>query len=121
MAIYKSTAKVSFRLKTSTTADLVLIIADFVRKERCVHDTIFYDDTLQQLWWRTIEFLTLVGRAGIIFNPEKFQFAERSVDFAGFRIFKSAVEPLPKYLNAIKNFPTPKNITDVRSWFGLIN
>ena len=38
------------------------IIADFVRKERCVDDTIFYDDSLQQHWWRTIEFLTLVGR-----------------------------------------------------------
>ena len=97
------------------------IIADFVRKERCVDDTIFYDDSLQQHWWRTIEFLTLVGGAGIVLNPEKFQFAERSVDFAGFRISESVVEPLPKYLNAIQNFPTPKNITDVRSWFGLVN
>lgn len=26
-----------------------------------------------------------------------------------------------KYLDAIHDFPTPANITDVRSWFGLIN
>ena len=25
------------------------------------------------------------------------------------------------YLNAIKNFPTPKNIADIRSWFCLVN
>ena len=25
------------------------------------------------------------------------------------------------YLNAIQNFLTPKNITDVWSWFGLVN
>ena len=31
------------------------------------------------------------------------------------------MEPLPKYLNAIRDFPAPKNITDVRSWFGLVN
>ena len=24
-------------------------------------------------------------------------------------------------MNAIKNFPTPKNLTDIRSWFGLVN
>ena len=93
------------------------ILADFERKERCVDDTIFYDDILQQHWWRTIEFLTLVGQGGIVLNPDKFQFTERSADFAGFRISESVVEPLPKYLNAIKNFPTPKNIKDIRSWF----
>ena len=68
-----------------------------------------------------IEFLTLVGQAEIVLNPDKFQFAERSVDFTGFHISESALEPLPKYLNAIKNFPTPKNLTDIRSWFGLVN
>ena len=26
-----------------------------------------------------------------------------------------------KYLDAIKLFPTPRNITDIRSWFGLVN
>lgn len=31
------------------------------------------------------------------------------------------MEPLPKYLDAIKNFPTPTRITDIRSWFGLVN
>ena len=87
------------------------ILANFERKERCIDDTIFDDDTPQQHWWRTIEFLTLVGQAGIVLNPDKFQFAERSDDFAGFRIFESAMEPLPKYLNTIKNFPTPKDIT----------
>ena len=31
------------------------------------------------------------------------------------------MEPLSKYLNAVRDFPTPKNITDVRSWFGVVN
>ena len=97
------------------------ILAAFERKKRCVDDTVFYDDTLEQHWWRTIEFLTLVGQAGIVLNLDKFQFAKRPVNFAGFRISESVVEPLPKYLNAIRDFPVPKNITDIRSWFGLVN
>ncbi len=31
------------------------------------------------------------------------------------------MKPLPKYLNAIQDFPMPASTTDIRSWFGLIN
>ena len=102
-----------------TTADSVLLSPILCVKNAASMIQFFM--MIQQHWWRTIEFLTLVGRAGIVLNPENFQFAERSVDFAGFCTSESAVEPLPKYLNAIQNFPTPKNLTDVRSWFGLVN
>ena len=54
-------------------------------------------------------------------NPTKFQFAQKEVDFAGFNISETKVQPLPKYLDAIAMFPTPKNTTDIRSWFGLVN
>ena len=47
-------------------------LSDFVRKERCVGDTIFHDHFLEKHWRRTIEFLNLVGRAGAILNPEQF-------------------------------------------------
>lgn len=97
------------------------IVAEFVRKQRCVDDTLHFDEELDTHWWRTIEFLDLVGKAGIVLNPKKFQFAKRTVDFAGFRISNNGVEPLPKYIDAIRNFPTPASLTDVRSWFGLVN
>lgn len=84
-------------------------------------DTIHYDTDLEQHWWRTIDLLTRVGRAGIVLNSDKFQFAERDVDFAGFRVTDSTTEPLPKYLDAIRDFPTPDSTTDIRSWFGLVN
>ena len=54
-------------------------------------------------------------------NSNKFQFAGKEVDFAGFRITDTAIEPLPKYLDAIRDFPTPTSTTDIRSWFGLVN
>ena len=97
------------------------VLSNFLRKERCVDDTVFFDDCIESHWWRAIDFLSIVGSAGIVLNKEKFQFSQRTVDFAGFRISERQIEPLPKYLDAIRSFPTPKNITDVRSWFGLIN
>ena len=62
-----------------------------------------------------------VGQAGIVLNPDKFQFAEKSANFAGFRVSDNTIEPLPKYLGAIRDFPSPASTTDIRSWFGLVN
>ena len=97
------------------------IMSNFERKERCVDDTVHYDEDLEEHWWRTIDFLTCVGQAGIVLNPDKFQFAEKTVDFAGFRVSETTIELLPKYIDAIKDFPTPVSTTDIRSWFGLVN
>ena len=97
------------------------ILSDFERKERCVDDTIYYDEDLAEHWWRTIDFLSTMGSSGNVLNPEKLQFAVREADFAGFAITESRILPLPKYIDAIQSFPTPASTTDIRSWFGLIN
>ena len=97
------------------------IITDVPRKTKCVDDTIMWDADLEEHWWRVIDYLELVGRNGVILNPNKFQFASMDVEFAGFQITKTEVKPLPKYLDAIATFPRPSSITDVRAWFGLVN
>ena len=99
------------------------IIADVERKTKATDDAVIWDskDQLGEHWWRVIDFLDLVGKNGIIINPEKLQFCQEEVNFAGFKISSHRVEPLPKFIAAIQNFPKPKNITDARSWFGLVN
>ena len=97
------------------------ILADFVRKERCVDDTIHYDEDIEEHWWRTINLLEIMGNSGAVMNPDKLQFCQRQADFAGFRIGETNIEPLPKYIEAIRSFPTPKSTKDIRSWFGLVN
>lgn len=44
-----------------------------------------------------------------------------TVEFAGFKTTNDRVRPCKKVLDAIRHFPTPHNITDTGSWFGLIN
>ena len=61
------------------------------------------------------------GRNGILLNPEKFVFSALTVVFAGFTITMTDVRPCSRYLESIRDFPEPRNITDVRSWFGLVN
>jgi len=97
------------------------IIRDVERKTKCVDDTLMWDDYLTEYWWRMIDFLILLGDNGVILNQDKFQFAQRTVDFAGFQISEKSIKPSHKFISAISEFPTPSKLTDVRSWFGLVN
>ena len=90
-----------FYVSTTLFITSCLILEKFVRKTKVTDDTAIWDEELKEHWWRMIDYLELVGKHGIILNSEKFQFCQRSVDFAGFRVSENKVEPLPKYLNAI--------------------
>ena len=91
------------------------LIADVPRKTKCVDDVVMWDETLEEHWWRVIDYLILIGKNGIILNPKKFQFCQKNVEFAGFLITEEDVKPLPKYLDAIRDFPRPCNISEIRS------
>ena len=43
------------------------------------------------------------------------------MDWAWIRITKNWVSPLPQHVEAIRNFPVPENITDMRSYWALVN
>ena len=97
------------------------IVAEIPHKTKCIDDTIMWSKTIGDSFYQAAEWLDVCGHNGITLNPDKFRFAQESVEFAGFEISKGNVRPSKKYFEAIEKFPIPKNITDIRSWFGLIN
>ena len=97
------------------------LIVDLPRKTKCVDDTLMWSESLSEAFFHTVDFLNLCGNNGVILNPNKFHFAKPTVEFAGFEITLNSVKPCHRTLAAIQDFPTSKNITDVRSWFGLVN
>lgn len=97
------------------------IAAHFTDKVKCVDDTLLWTNSIEASFHQTTKWLETCGNNGITLNPDKFTFANDSVEFAGFEISNTKVRPSKKYLRAIQDFPTPKTITDIRSWFGLVN
>ena len=97
------------------------IVADIPNKTKCIDDTLLWSDSIEESFFQAVDWLDTCGRHGITLNPEKFVFASDTVSFAGFEISPNRVRPCHRFLAAIQNFPTPRNITDIRSWFGLIN
>ena len=97
------------------------IMADFDNVKDCVDDSLLYDDTIEENFHRVCAFLEQGARGGCTFNPEKFQFGKRELDFLGFRVTDTGIKPTKEFIDSIMSFPTPKNITDIRAWFGAIN
>ena len=88
-------------------------------KTKCIDDTLLWADDLLHSFLQATQWLDICDRHGVTLNPEKFQFS--TVDFARFEITISSVRPSSKYLQAIEEFPTLKKITDILSWFRLVN
>ncbi|XP_043204419.1 uncharacterized protein LOC122371791 [Amphibalanus amphitrite] len=88
---------------------------------KCIDDTLLWGDSIEEVFWRTVEWLDMCGRSGITLNSEKFVFAQKTAEFAGFEITPDTVRPSHAFLQSITEFPTPRNLTDVRAWFGVVN
>ena len=97
------------------------IITDFPNKVKCVDDTCMWAENIEQAFYQACRWLDLCGRNGITLNPKKFQFAQETVDFAGLNISSTNIKPGEKYVKSVRDFPTPKDISGARAWFGLIN
>ena len=97
------------------------IVSHIPDKTKCIDDTLLWADNLTESFFQAVDWLDICGRHGITLNPGKFVFGHDTVEFAGFEITPNNVRRCKKYLDAIRDFPTPANITYVRSCFGLIN
>ena len=59
--------------------------------------------------------------AGLKLKPKKCHFGQKSVKFLGHVISKHGVQPDPDKIKAIKEYPVPRKVKDVRAFLGLAN
>jgi hypothetical protein len=71
-----------------------------------------WSETMEQSFFRICLLLSHCNKNGMVFSPEKFVFAKETVEVAGFEITMEGIKPTDKYIEAIKNFPTPTNISE---------
>ena len=87
---------------------------------KVVDDIIIADSSLDDHIARVRSVLERCRQHGITLRPEKFHFAQSRVKYCGYVISPDGKEVDPDKLAAIANFPTPSNITDLRSFMGLV-
>ena len=71
------------------------VTVGFRNIKRLIDNMLLYAKNLEEAFRQVAEYLTLVGKNGIILNSEKFQFGEDTVDWAGVRLTKAKAQPFP--------------------------
>eukprot|EP00794_Sanderia_malayensis_P013568 gene13568-14969_t len=67
------------------------------------------------------DLLTAIRNAGLKLKPSKCHFAQTSVKFLGFQIGDTGLTPDPEKVKAIKEYPVPKDLTELRRFIGMIS
>ena len=75
---------------------------------------------LQTVFFRLRQVLEACRVAGIKLSLDKLKVG-RSIKFAGFVIGSDGIHPDPAKLASLKHFPTPKTVTELKSFLGLAN
>ena len=84
-------------------------------------DIIIYDCDEQQHTAHVRQFLQCCAEKHIALNLDKCKFSHSKVTFAGFTLSAQGYQIDQSIIDAISQFPTPKNRTDLWSLFGLVN
>ena len=63
----------------------------------------------------------LLSSNGLVINKSKCVFGVSDLDYLGHKVTKNGISPLPSRIQAINEFPTPKNRGDLQRFLGMIN
>lgn len=84
-----------------------------------VDDIIVFSKTFDEHLQRLREVFVRLQNANLKINTEKCHFLKDSVEFLGHIVSRRGVEADPKKVEAVKNFPQPRDVTDLQSFLGL--
>ena len=84
-------------------------------------DVLIFGKDVQEHDARLEQVLQQIQAAGATLNQEKCQFRKSSIKFLGHLVDATGIRPDPDKTSAIANMPTPKNISDLRRFMGMIN
>jgi len=86
-----------------------------------IDDILIFSKTKEQHAKHVELILERLRKYGLVASSEKSRFFLTEVDYLGFTIRCNKVEPQKDKVECIKNWPKPKNQSDIRSFLGLCN
>ena len=106
--------------QSTTTAGWMKAFAGLAGYCCIVNDVVIYDNDEAQHAGHVWQFLQHCAEK-ITLNTDKWQFAQAKVNLAGFALSADDYRIDQSITEAVSNFPTPTNQTDLWAFFGLVN
>ena len=96
------------------------VIMGIANASKIVDDILITGDTIDELFKSLREVLHRCRVTKMVISKRKFK-TSTEISFAGFHLSAERVRPDPGKVAAIRDFPTPTDVTGVRSFLGLAN
>jgi hypothetical protein len=84
-----------------------------------IHYVILFSDTAEEHTQRLENVLRRFDEANLQLHPGKCVFAQPEVHYLGFVLSENGVSASSDKVKAVQNYPTPRNVRDVRAYLGL--
>ena len=95
------------------------VFDDLPACRRVVEDVVEFSKTYEEHIKLVRQLFQRASDHNVSINVSKLAFAQPSAIFGGYAIDSSGFRPNPNLTRAIRDFPVPTNVTDVRSFCGL--
>ena len=82
-------------------------------------DIVTYGQSFQQALERLEEVMVRLKTAGLKLSPKKCHLFQKSVLFLGHEVSEKGIATDDSKIDTVREWPTPRNVTDVRSFLGL--
>ena len=79
-------------------------------------DAVIYGETIVEQNEKFERFLQRLRKANLKLQPDKYEFLKTEVVFLGHVLNEEGVKPDPRKLKAVREFPQPKNIKNIRQF-----
>ena len=83
-------------------------------------DILIISETEEQHLQDIKDVITAFEKANLLLHPEKCKFGMSHTEFLGLRFDSEGFRPSDRHLTAIKTYPQPKSVKEVRTFLGLI-
>ena len=105
-----------FQEKMSTLMDGLEFVRAYI-DDLLILSTSHWQDHLDKL----DQVFIRLSRAGLKINAKKSFFGRSALEYLGYWITRTGIQPVPKKVSAIQNIATPKTTRDVRKFVGMVN
>jgi hypothetical protein len=98
-----------------------LVLRDLVGTEcyTFIDDVIIFGDTIEEHASRLAHVLERFDQANLQLQPGKCVFAQPQVEYLGCIVSRDGIRASPDKTKAVKNFPVPRNVKELRQFLGL--
>ena len=118
--------RLSFGLKNSGIQfqkNMTEILSDFKHRRIIIYqdDILIMSETFEEHLELVEKILVALAKYGVKVKLDKCEFFKEQVTFLGHLINKNGIRKAPEFMDKIKNYPKPSNVTELRRFLGLAN